>query len=329
MQIIDLPLELLVEVLTYLPNKFRQNKAWKICRQFREACTHPRFKYDFRLNLKCAHLDKNGDPVQNFEDSERVFNEVVFQDTTFGDDYEDFVSHMCQYVEILVIKYKQKKIKSEQLAFIIGCCKSLKVLKLELAQGIGIILNATPNQMLLLQNGLRFVETLELTGPLEVRIDTLFELLDSMPRLKYLDLTKLDVFRSEEKQFYDSLIPFISRHASTLKGILFQPDFKPESLKKYERLVEIKNLKLEQFGATAVQEFRWSESEYQSFRQFLEKNCELNDLRLNSSEKLEWGQIMGIIKQQKHLKRLEVDAFSFFLSVEAGLLYLLPEIEVR
>uniref|UniRef100_A0A336KF47 CSON007764 protein n=1 Tax=Culicoides sonorensis TaxID=179676 RepID=A0A336KF47_CULSO len=327
MKITDLPLEVLVEILTYVPLKERQaTLSWKI-KSFYEASTHPRFKNDFCLNLRGAFLDENCDPVQVFEDTERVFSEVVFYETTFGSGYENFVRTICEFTETVHIRYKFRKIETKDCAVILGCCHNVKSLTLEFNQGFGVILNASEDIKSQFKKGLKSVEKLVIAGPIEARIESFVEFLEGMPRLKVLDLRKLEVFRSEEKQFYDCILPYIASHSKSLKGILFQEDYKPENLKKYERLIEIQDLVLNQFEGTALRCWKWSEAEYNYFRKFLQKNCHLTDLRLKNAQQLEWGPLMDIIKEHPHLKRLEVDSFSFFLSVEAGLLYLLPEIE--
>ncbi|XP_063697018.1 uncharacterized protein LOC134828013 [Culicoides brevitarsis] len=326
MEISDLPLEILVEILTYLPVDRRQSASWRInC--FYEASTHPRFKNDFRLNLRAAHLDENTDPVQVFEGSHRVFGEVVFYDTTFGNGYEDFLEGICKFAETISLKYKCRKVETKNIVAVIGSCCDLKTLSIELDEGFAVILNASDKEKTKIRQGLKTIEHLKISGPIEARIESFVEFLDWMPKLKVLDLRNLDVFRSEERQFYDALLPYIERHSATLKGILFEKDYKPENLEKYKRLVQMSDLCLTQFAGTALQNWKWSEAEYDCFRKFLQSKCKLDELRLNTAQQLEWGHLIEIIKEQKNLKRLEVDNFSFFPSVEAGLLHLLPKIE--
>lgn len=325
MQISDLPLEILVEILTYLPVERRESSLWKVNCLY-NASTHPRFKNDFRLNLRAAHLDENVDPVQVFTGNQRVFSEVIFYDTTFGTGYQEFVQGICEFAETIEIKYKSRTIETKDCAAIIGACKVLKSLTIEFFHGFGVILNANDEVKARISQGLKKVEHLTISGPIEARMESFVEFLEWMPRLKTIDLRNLEVFRSEERQFYDALLPYIDRHSNTLTGILFQKDYKPENLEKYKRLVEM-SICLTQFGGTALQNWKWSEAEYHFFRDFLQTKCKLDELRLNSAQQLEWRHFIEIIKEQKRLKRLEVDNFPFFPAVEAGLLHLLPEIE--
>ncbi|XP_053677105.1 dynein regulatory complex subunit 6-like [Anopheles nili] len=182
----DLPMEILVKILTYLTPSDRR-EASQTCRRWSEASHHTAFLESFWLVLHRQPFDVNAPPVRDLLHSFRQFPNVQLSEVDF-ERVGNFFAHFGPHIRR--IAFRTCEIQERDLTAILHCLPALRSLTIESCRDLFMCVRLFENatERAVLQQTLVNVTELALTHNQYLSDAILNRLVEIMPSLRVLIL---------------------------------------------------------------------------------------------------------------------------------------------
>ncbi|XP_063706967.1 uncharacterized protein LOC134835895 [Culicoides brevitarsis] len=261
--ITQLPLEMLVEIFTYLTPSDRRESSL-VCQRFFDAAQHPRFLKDRHLHFTYCELAEKVAPVSVFLKSVRPFHALTLSYFDCDKPIDAFWEKMGKTVEYL--EFNQFCDFGMYLPQVLNRFTALKTLKIDTDFEFG---RQFPCKM---PNCERLILSFNIHGPYdETNAEPYENLIKAMPKLRYIELV---VYTGT----YDALIQFLVKYPAQIKAITFQmlPDDAIALVNTLKCIMKLKRIQLEKLCITYFN--NWT-----ILDEFLEKQSTLKHLELGTN----------------------------------------------
>uniref|UniRef100_A0A336LWR0 CSON006871 protein n=1 Tax=Culicoides sonorensis TaxID=179676 RepID=A0A336LWR0_CULSO len=262
--IADLPLEMLVEIFTYLTPSDRR-EASLVSLQFFDAAQHPRFVNDRHLHFSYCELAENVAPVSVFLQSTRAFHALTLSYFDCDKPIDTFWEKIGKSVKYL--EFNQFCDFGIYLPATLNRFTALETLKIDTDFDFG-------TQECILPNLENLILSFNIHGSYSNTNNHArhYEnLIKSMPKLKNIELI---VYSGS----YDALIQFLVIYPSKIKAITFQmlPDDSPALVNTLKCIMKLRKIQLEKLCITYF-------NNWLLLDEFLEKQPSLKHLELGTN----------------------------------------------